>query len=71
MQEILEVFLKFPLVFSDEMNQNLEEDVLEAKVHVTLFSMQKGKRPIPNDFTINFFKTFYDLVKDDLLNIER
>jgi hypothetical protein len=53
------------------MNQDLEEVVSEEEVQATLFSMQNGKSPGPDGFTVEFFKAFYDLIKENLLQIVR
>jgi hypothetical protein len=66
-QEILEVVGKFPTVFTDEMNLSLEEEVSEPELKETLFSMSNGKIPGPDRVTVEFFKAFYDLLKEDLL----
>jgi hypothetical protein len=50
-------------VFSDEMNQALEEMVSELEVLVAFTSMQKGKSLGPGGLTIEFFIGFYDLIK--------
>jgi hypothetical protein len=66
-QEILEVVSKFQPVFSTEMNQVLEEEVTEVELLVALTSMKNGKSPGPDGITVEFFKHFYDLLKEDLL----
>jgi hypothetical protein len=46
MQEIMEFFSKFPSVFSDEMNQNLEEEVLEENsMSPLLYAKRKETKP--------------------------
>jgi hypothetical protein len=63
----MEVVGKFPTVFSEEMNLSLEEEVTEPELREALFSMKNGKIPGPDDVTVEFFKDFYDLLKNDLL----
>jgi hypothetical protein len=70
-QEILEVISKFRPVFTKEMNRSMVEEVSEPKLHATLSSMQKGKRPRPDGLTVEFFLGFYDLLKEDLLKVVR
>jgi len=53
------------------MNRSLEEEVKEKKLCATLASIQNGKIPRPNRFIVEFFKSFYDLLKDDLLMMMR
>jgi len=66
-QEILEAVSKFQHVFSFEMNQELAEEVTEAELLISLSSMKNGKIIGLDGFTIEFFKHFYDLIKEDLL----
>jgi hypothetical protein len=70
-QEILEVVTKFQHVFSKEMNKSLEEEVTKSELKQALSSMQNGKIRAQTDFTVEFFKSFYDLLKDDLLLMAR
>jgi hypothetical protein len=51
-QKILEVVTKFQPIFSREMNLSLEEEVTEVEVHSSLASMQNGKSPGPDGFTV-------------------
>jgi hypothetical protein len=44
-QEILEVVSKFSVVFSHEMNQDLEEEVSEEELLLHSHSMKNGKSP--------------------------
>jgi hypothetical protein len=66
-QEILEVVSKFHHIFSLKMNQELEEEVKEEELIVALSSMKNGKSPGPDGITVELFKHFYDLIKEDLL----
>jgi hypothetical protein len=67
----LEVVTKFHPLFSEEMNMSLEEEVTEPELRQTLSSIQNGKSSGPYGFTVEFFKSFYDLLKDDLLLMVR
>jgi hypothetical protein len=50
-----------------QMNLSLEEEVSEPKLKETLFSMSNGKIPGPDGVIVEFFKAFYDFLKEDLL----
>jgi hypothetical protein len=67
--EMLEVLKLFPKVFSTKMNEALEIEVSEAELEATLFSMKKGKIPSLNDFSVEFYIGFFDLLKEDLLKV--
>jgi hypothetical protein len=45
----------------------LEEKVTKVELLVSLSSMNNGKILGPNGFIVEFFKHFYDLIKEDLL----
>jgi hypothetical protein len=60
-----------PSLFSEEMNKSLEEEVTESELRHALSSMQNGKSLGPDGYTVEFFKSFYDLLKDDLLLLVR
>jgi hypothetical protein len=62
-QEILEVVCKFPTIFTNEMKLSLEEEVSEPKLKATFFSMSNGKSPGPGIVTVEFFRSFYDILK--------
>jgi hypothetical protein len=53
------------------MKKSLQEEVSEAEVQSTLFSMKRGKILGPDGFIVDFFIIFYDLVKNELLIIVR
>jgi hypothetical protein len=55
----------------NEMNLSLEEEVTKQELKESLFSMRNGKSLGPNRVTVEFFKAFYDLLKEDLLLIIR
>jgi hypothetical protein len=58
-------------VFTEEMNLDLEEIVYEPNFLIALSSMQKGKILGHDCFTMNFFISFYELLKEDLLMVVR
>ena len=66
-QEILKVVGKFPTFFTDEINLSLEEEVSKPELKAIFFSMRNGKSPSPNKVIVEFFKSFYDILKEDLL----
>jgi len=49
------------------MNLSLEEEVMEPELKVALFSMKNGKILGPKRVTVEFFKSFYDLLKEYML----
>jgi hypothetical protein len=53
------------------MNKSLEEEVTEPEMRHALSSTQNGKSLGSDGFTKDFFKSFYDLLKDDLLLLVR
>jgi len=63
----LEVVGKFPVVFSEEMSHSLKEEVTEEELCSTLSSMQNEKSLGVDGFTVEFYKSSYNLLKDDLL----
>jgi hypothetical protein len=58
-------------VVSNEMNQDLEEEVSEAEVLAALNYMKNGKIPRLDDLTIEFFISFYEMVKEEFLKVVR
>jgi hypothetical protein len=70
-QEILEVVLKFLVFLIEEMNKSLEEEVTKVDISASLSSMKNGKSLVQDRFTVEFFKCFYDFLKEDLLLIVR
>jgi hypothetical protein len=53
------------------MNQSLEEEVSEEEFCSALSLMQNGKSLGPDGFTVEFYKSFLDLLKFDLLLMVR
>jgi hypothetical protein len=53
------------------MNQSLEDEVTETKKIAALSSMHNGKIPGPDGFTVEFFKTFYEFLKEYFLLMVR
>jgi hypothetical protein len=53
------------------MNCSIEEEVYELKVLETLLSMQRGKSLSPNGFIVDFFQSFYEILKQNILLVVR
>jgi hypothetical protein len=62
----LEVLFVSPLVFEEDMNKSLKEEVRGA-----LSSMQRGKISGPYSLIVEFFLGFYKMMKKDLLKVPR
>jgi hypothetical protein len=59
-----------PQVSSEE-NQILVEEFLEAEVRKAVFQMEHNKAPGSDDFPVEFYQVFWDLVKNDLMALFR
>jgi hypothetical protein len=70
-QEILEVTSKFLVVFYEYMNKVSSEEFWEVEISVSLLSMQNGNISHMDGFIVEFFKCFYDTIRDDLLLMVR
>ena len=69
--EILEVLNLFPRLITEEIKQDLLEEVTEEEFNKIIHSFQRGKRPGPDGFTLDFFLGFYDMLKSDILKVVR
>lgn len=58
----------FPSV-SPAMNESLVKEVTEEEVKRALFSLNPTKAPGPDGTTALFFQRFWDVTKDDLINM--
>jgi hypothetical protein len=70
-QGILSVVSILPQAFTEDMNQSLEEVVSWFEIKSALFSMQSGKSPGLDGFTVEFFNIYYEIIKEDLLLMVR
>ena len=70
-QEILEVLGFFPRMITEQMNEELTKEISNEEINYTLHSFQKGKIPGPDGFTLEFFLGFYDMMKNDILEVVR
>jgi hypothetical protein len=67
--EILKVIELIPRSINEEMNDFLRVEILEGGVLTTLEVFQKIKIQGPNGLSMDFFISFYDLIKKDLLKV--
>ena len=65
-QEILEVLGFFPRMITKEMNEELTKEISEEEIRHTL---QNGKSPGPDGFTMEFYIIFYETLKKDILEV--
>ena len=56
-------------ILSEEMNLALSVEVTEPKVGATLSSMESDKSPGPDGFRMDFSNSFYEFLKEDLLEV--
>ena len=59
----------FPRLVTEEMKQYLLEEVTKEELNKIIHSFQRGKRPGPDGFTLDFFLGFYDMLKSDILKV--
>jgi hypothetical protein len=52
---------------SDEENTILTENFMENEVRKALFQMEHNKAPRPDGFLAEFYQTFWELIKNDLM----
>ncbi|KAK1270704.1 hypothetical protein QJS04_geneDACA020953 [Acorus gramineus] len=57
--------LSFPRSLTQEDINSLNREITEKEVTDTLFSMRKGGSPGPDEFTVEFFRVCWDVVKQD------
>ena len=61
----------FPMFITEEMQQDLMEEVLEKDINKIISTFQKGKSLGLDGSNLELFLGFYELVKDDLLKVVR
>jgi hypothetical protein len=69
LEDIVRLALLFPKFVGEEENHALMEEVSEDELKEVLHNFQKDKIPGPNDWTIEFFLGFYDLIGKDILKL--
>lgn len=58
-----------PKLVSREDNFNLNRPVTKEEVSEVLNNMQNGKAPGPDGFNVDFFKSGWNIVKQDIMNV--
>jgi hypothetical protein len=67
--DIIKLALYFPSFMDEEGNRELYAEVTEAELKDTLQSFQKDKIPGPDDWSIEFYLGFFDLIGGDILKV--
>jgi hypothetical protein len=67
--EIVKVISLFPRFFDEEVNAGMEAVVSKEELKVLLSSFKKRKSPNLNNWTIEVYLGFYDLLEEDLLRV--
>lgn len=68
-QSIKEITSHIPKLVSREDNFNLNRPVTEEELSEVPKDMQNGKAAGPNGFNVDFFKSCWNIVKQDILNV--
>jgi len=58
-----------PKLVSREDNYNLNKPVTEEEIEEVITEMHNGKAPSPDGFNVDFFKTCWRIVKQDILEV--
>jgi mannosylglycoprotein endo-beta-mannosidase len=53
----------------NEENEILVADFTEQEVHDAIFQMEKNKAPGPDGFPAEFYQSFWEVLKDDLMDL--
>ena len=68
-QRIKEITKNIPRLVSREDNFNQNKPVTEEEVSEVIKYMQNGKAPGPDGFNVDFFKTCWETIKHDILEV--
>ena len=68
--QFINKFTKFiPKLVTREDNHNLNRPVSEEEASEVINEMQNGKAPGPIGFNVDFFKAYWKIVKQDILDV--
>eukprot|EP00253_Pinus_taeda_P024857 PITA_24857 len=70
-RKLLNLLSNIPLLVSPEDNFALINPITEEEIIKVIWSMDSDKAPGPDGFTIHFYKTYWDIVKADLLKMAK
>ena len=57
------------MLIEDSENRELLKPILEFEKKNAIWSLQADKAPVPNGFTINFYKVVWEIIKEDMKRI--
>eukprot|EP00253_Pinus_taeda_P035054 PITA_35054 len=68
-QAINKVISAIPPLVTEEQNSLLLREFTEQEIEEVIFTMVTDKAPVPDNFTIEFFKACWHVIKADLFNL--
>eukprot|EP00253_Pinus_taeda_P020601 PITA_20601 len=68
-EDIVDLLSNIPLLVSSEDNSALTQPITEEEIIKVIWSMDSDKAPGPDKFTIHFYKTCWEIIKEDLLKM--
>jgi hypothetical protein len=66
---VLRLLSYFPTLVDEEDNQAIYNEILKEELQAMIASFKKDKSLGPNDWTVEFFKSFFYIMGDDLLHV--
>jgi spermidine synthase len=58
-----------PRLVTEEQNKNLDKPIAKEEIDQVIRDMPNGKAPGPNGFTVEFFKSYWEVVKHDVYRV--
>ena len=68
-EDYLDLLCHLPNLIMEEINNTLKRDIEEAKIKNSRWYLQPYKSPGPDGFSINFYRTYWDLIKKYLIKM--
>ena len=57
------------ITFEDEVKSEIEQEISEQNLFLALCEMSKDKSPVLDGLTVEFYTTFWPIIKDDFVEV--